>query len=49
MDDYQLNEGDLVVVAVVNAEIRMVNSENQVVDEVVDDPEAHHVFDEMRK
>ena len=48
MYDYQLNEADLVVVAVVDAENRMVNSEIQVMDEVVDNSDAHHVFDEMR-
>ena len=48
MNGYQLNQANLVVVAVVNDEIRLVNSEIQVMDEVVDDPDAHHVFDEMR-
>ena len=47
MDDYILNESDLVVVALVYVENRMVNSEIQVMDEVVDDRDAHHVFDEM--
>ena len=44
----QLNEADLVVISVMDAKSRMVNSEIQVMDEFVEDTEAHHEFDEMR-
>ncbi|PWA73656.1 hypothetical protein CTI12_AA259660 [Artemisia annua] len=48
MDNYHLNKAGLIVVAVVDAKNRVVNSQIQVMDEVVDDPDVHHVFDEMR-
>ena len=38
----------LLFVQVIHVENRVVDSEIQVMDEVVDDPDAHHVFDEMR-
>ncbi|PWA60302.1 hypothetical protein CTI12_AA382750 [Artemisia annua] len=40
----QLNVADLVVISVVDAKNRKVNSEIQVMDDVVDDPEAHHEY-----